>query len=1163
MADENIVISVKDEVASTPADKFREFAVEAIAAQTAIDALKKSLTSLPTTSVGKIAASLDRIANATSKVAVAEAKANAEAAKQAITQQRLATELAKTEAAEARAAITKERLSAVSQKQQKANAAVTETLQQQESRLLAIARAGVAEAQAQRDQVTAAMAAANARQTETVAIVQQTKFTQAQIKAAQDATRAARDRLNATAKAKTTDDAAIKTINEMSVALDGMTKKAKLSRNQVMTLQYTASDIVASLGSGISPMTIALQQGPQVAQAFTKELGALASRFGIVIGAATAFATAIATLGILYNKAAGENAAFNNSLTITGNYAALNSDAFLAMANDIADSSNKSISSVKEVANVFVSSGQFQRDQIAQNTESVLRFSKFTGQAADEVAKNFLQMADSPASFAEAMNKQYHFLSAAQLTQIRQLEEVGNKTAATELVSRRLYDYLAEQDSASMSPLAEAWSFVSRNISNATNNLAQFIYELKNGVGPRKELAEINKQLQDMTNANSIASSGAQFQKERKDLIARGDALQEQIAAEDEANQKKSDAIKLQGEIYESSKRISNQWLKTVDNVGTANRQIEAFRADLAKGLQADKGSDDYKEALRAQAKQAEIEKKIREANMPETKASDKVGETRALALAKINGELDKQVNGLGVLRPQRELQQKLDQYEIDLASRKIKLSAEERSSIEQKLKTIQDYNEAQQQTDRIYEESTGPLRNYNAVITAANALLKSGTISQEEHTQQVSKAYNEYANAVDPLREYNMQLDQQDKLLSMGQPQREVSQQLMQVENTLRAQGLSLYSAETGALNANGQALQKRLETQQEATRVQQAYDAIYATTAGQQQQLAANVKATTLAYQQGLISMDVYGAKIGQLGLQAAQLRIQSGNILPGDMELASFGKIIEGYQGLLSGLADSFGTLFVDITDGFANAIAGAIVGTESLGDALRSVAQQAVQQLIASLIKVGIQYAVNAALGQSLGASAVAGSIAQAGTVATAWAPAAAAVSLASFGSNGIPAAAAIASANTLSMGFAMAGFEQGGWTGGGGRKQVAGVVHGQEYVMPADATARIGVANLDAMKDGRMNAVTAGSGAADSVGNWGGSGSPSVNIQIINNANNSEVTTSKEQGENGELNYTVTIDSIEKTLASRVESGRGPLHAANKKAFGLTPKPQGG
>lgn len=49
---------------------------------------------------------------------------------------------------------------------------------------------------------------------------------------------------------------------------------------------------------------------------------------------------------------------------------------------------------------------------------------------------------------------------------------------------------------------------------------------------------------------------------------------------------------------------------------------------------------------------------------------------------------------------------------------------------------------------------------------------------------------------------------------------------------------------------------------------------------------------------------------------------------------------------------------------------------------------------------------------------------------------------------------------------------IAGFETGGYTGSGGRKDVAGVVHGQEYVLNAAATKRVGVGTLDAINSGK-------------------------------------------------------------------------------------------
>jgi lambda family phage tail tape measure protein len=55
-----------------------------------------------------------------------------------------------------------------------------------------------------------------------------------------------------------------------------------------------------------------------------------------------------------------------------------------------------------------------------------------------------------------------------------------------------------------------------------------------------------------------------------------------------------------------------------------------------------------------------------------------------------------------------------------------------------------------------------------------------------------------------------------------------------------------------------------------------------------------------------------------------------------------------------------------------------------------------------------------------------------------------------------------------------------GFASGGFTGMGGRNRVAGIVHGQEFVLNADAVRRLGVPNLDALNRGApLSAVEPG------------------------------------------------------------------------------------
>jgi len=79
----------------------------------------------------------------------------------------------------------------------------------------------------------------------------------------------------------------------------------------------------------------------------------------------------------------------------------------------------------------------------------------------------------------------------------------------------------------------------------------------------------------------------------------------------------------------------------------------------------------------------------------------------------------------------------------------------------------------------------------------------------------------------------------------------------------------------------------------------------------------------------------------------------------------------------------------------------------------------------------------------------------------------------------------------------SLGLLGKGFMTGGYTGSMATDQIAGVVHGQEYVFDADATRRIGVHNLEALRNGNLSLP-----ATSSKGGTSGSG---VNITIQNYA----------------------------------------------------------
>lgn len=116
-------------------------------------------------------------------------------------------------------------------------------------------------------------------------------------------------------------------------------------------------------------------------------------------------------------------------------------------------------------------------------------------------------------------------------------------------------------------------------------------------------------------------------------------------------------------------------------------------------------------------------------------------------------------------------------------------------------------------------------------------------------------------------------------------------------------------------------------------------------------------------------------------------------------------------------------------------------------------------------------------------------------------------------------------AALIAAQTVS------GFKQGGYTGNTGVNEIAGVVHGREYVFDAASTARIGANNLEAMRQGKMP-------------------QQSPNVQIINNG---APVSARTEYDGDQLK--VILDMAEDRIANSMIRG-GKISKATQASFGV-------
>jgi tape measure domain-containing protein len=251
----------------------------------------------------------------------------------------------------------------------------------------------------------------------------------------------------------------------------------------------------------------------------------------------------------------------------------------------------------------------------------------------------------------------------------------------------------------------------------------------------------------------------------------------------------------------------------------------------------------------------------------------------------------------------------------------------------------------------------------------------------------------------------------------------------------------------------------------------------------------------------------MEVEQQRLGEIGDREAR-RAQEREELAAFERQKAFDNTFEGQKALMTtdflDNVRSFGAEMAVIfgpggtlqqgLHGVVGSLSDAIVYSIAFGrswndteEAIKNIGRSIVAEIISSLIRIPIQLAINETIASGLRAKATVETTAQAATIAGAMAPAAAATSLATAGTNSAGATAAIIGAAALAAGvLGMALFEEGGYTGNGSRSGVAGLVHGKEFVLHADATKRY---------RGEAEAMNAGTYR-------GGGGGGSVSVTIV-------------------------------------------------------------
>lgn len=571
--------------------------------------------------------------------------------------------------------------------------------------------------------------------------------------------------------------------------------------------------------------------------------------------------------------------------------------------------------------------------------------------------------------------------------------------------------------------------------------------------------------------------------------------------------------IKLQQDLNNELKD-GQRWYET-DSVFQARRaqaavqlkQIEGEIAHIRAKAQKDAGSNQF--------------------NAPPTKGDDAAtkklvqNSERRLALAKLEGEerarLQAQYDAAdaGVTDPKRinALQDEYaETYRVTEARKESdkagKQSASTAESIAQKLENLRQQSE-------LAADSTQELSREQAILRAQQSLGKSATQAQiQEAGKYAAVAWDAAAAAKGVTEALNAIPEQAEN--------KSYAESMQNLKAALNAGKIDLqeYNAATEQMEQQHQANLAKIRSQQVVNPTQQALAEVDPV-----QQLA-NQHAQELALiqqfeQQGVLAHE------NALALKNAADRQYEQQRIAAQWEILSQQSL--GYN-MLTSAVDAF-------SGNASNAITGLLTGTMSAQEAMRSLGNTILNSVINSIVQVGVEALKNYILGQTLGAASVATSVGLAATTASAWAPAAAMASLASFGANAGPAAAGISSTVGLANGLALAGtrYNGGPVSAGGlyqvgeqGKPEIYQASTGKQYMIPGD-NGKV-ISNKDMQSGGGI----------------------SVQVNVINQSTGATVQSADGYMQDG--------SAVVDLLITDMERG-GPVSSQMQQTFGLSRKAQ--
>jgi phage-related minor tail protein len=240
---------------------------------------------------------------------------------------------------------------------------------------------------------------------------------------------------------------------------------AKLTRFQMLTMQYTFNDVIASLASGGSPLTILMQQGGQVTQAFGGLSGTLSALLTPMRLAVIGFGTLAVGLGAAMS-AVNDNErtmrSFEVTLAATGRSALLSRDDIEKLIQTTSKLSGVSRDEATQSVQSMIASRHIGSEMYSSLTELAGNYAAVIGKDVPTAMTELLNGMKNASAFSTEMHDRFGILTFAQYQHIIALEKAGKAYEASHIVFDALAERMDGLREESVTPLTDKMNSLSQ-----------------------------------------------------------------------------------------------------------------------------------------------------------------------------------------------------------------------------------------------------------------------------------------------------------------------------------------------------------------------------------------------------------------------------------------------------------------------------------------------------------------------------------------------------------------------------------------------------------------------------------------------------------------------------------------------------------------------------